>query len=308
MFGPDGVMAAGAAEVSGEVFGLGLLATAFVFGLRHGIDWDHIAAITDITGSQEDTRASMVLSSIYALGHAAVVLVLGTAAVLAGEFVPESVDSAMEKVVGVTLLVLGIYVFYSLFRHGRDFRMRSRWMLIFSGARRGARWLRGGARTEPVVIEHVHEHVHDDVHDHAGTSDDVTRGALLVKTKTHRHRHSHLGVMPRDPFENYSRATALGVGMLHGVGAETPTQVLLFLAASQAGGRAVGILVLVVFLTGLFVSNTAVALASTFGFLRATRNFGVYATVAVITAAFSLGLGALYLFSKGDVLPALLGG
>lgn len=27
--------------------------TAFVLGLRHGIDWDHIAAITDIVGAVE---------------------------------------------------------------------------------------------------------------------------------------------------------------------------------------------------------------------------------------------------------------
>ena len=30
---------------------LGLLLTALLLGLRHGIDWDHIAAITDITST-----------------------------------------------------------------------------------------------------------------------------------------------------------------------------------------------------------------------------------------------------------------
>ncbi|MCH8850354.1 MAG: hypothetical protein IIC89_05960, partial [Chloroflexi bacterium] len=30
---------------------IGLLAGAFALGLRHGIDWDHIAAITDITST-----------------------------------------------------------------------------------------------------------------------------------------------------------------------------------------------------------------------------------------------------------------
>ncbi len=40
--------AAGAAVSAG---GLGLLVTAVLLGVRHGIDWDHIAAITDITSS-----------------------------------------------------------------------------------------------------------------------------------------------------------------------------------------------------------------------------------------------------------------
>jgi hypothetical protein len=31
--------------------GVGLLVTAALLGIRHGIDWDHIAAITDITST-----------------------------------------------------------------------------------------------------------------------------------------------------------------------------------------------------------------------------------------------------------------
>ena len=31
--------------------GFGILVAGFVLGLRHGIDWDHIAAITDITST-----------------------------------------------------------------------------------------------------------------------------------------------------------------------------------------------------------------------------------------------------------------
>src|SRR4029453_8083654 len=31
--------------------GIGVLVTGFALGIRHGIDWDHIAAITDITST-----------------------------------------------------------------------------------------------------------------------------------------------------------------------------------------------------------------------------------------------------------------
>src|SRR3990170_1796666 len=34
---------------------LGVLGGAFALGLRHGIDWDHIAAITDITSTTAAT-------------------------------------------------------------------------------------------------------------------------------------------------------------------------------------------------------------------------------------------------------------
>jgi high-affinity nickel-transport protein len=297
------------ALVSSEGFRIGLLATAYGFGFRHGIDWDHIAAITDITSSQDDSRRSLGLATLYATGHGLVVLALGTAAILAGERLPDGVDQAMGRVVGATLLLLGVVVFWSLARHGRDFRMRSRWMLVFAGLRRGARWVRSRrtptAPGRPLVIDH--DHPHGDDHHLTEPSPEATIAAAAVTTK-HKHAHRHLGTLPDDPFLNYGRGTAFGVGMLHGIGAETPTQILLFVAAAGVGGRAGGLLMLVAFLAGLLSSNTLIALASTFGFLRATRNFAVYATVAVLTGSFSLALGTLFLLGRDSVLPAIFGG
>ncbi|MDP1820960.1 MAG: hypothetical protein Q8K58_13870, partial [Acidimicrobiales bacterium] len=49
--------------------------SALVFGFRHGFDWDHLAALTDLTGSQPRSRRAMFLATLYALGHALMVLV-----------------------------------------------------------------------------------------------------------------------------------------------------------------------------------------------------------------------------------------
>src|SRR5437899_1978698 len=119
--------------VANKAFHVGLVLTAVGFGFRHGIDWDHIAALTDITSSQDDSRRSMFLATLYALGHGLVVLVLGSAAIVFAERLPRAVDTVMERFVGGTLVLLAVYVVFALVRHGRDFRMRSRWMLLFSG-------------------------------------------------------------------------------------------------------------------------------------------------------------------------------
>src|SRR5687767_12511709 len=44
--------------------GIGIYATAVALGTRHGIDWDHIAAITDITsaGAVTDEEESWLLA------------------------------------------------------------------------------------------------------------------------------------------------------------------------------------------------------------------------------------------------------
>jgi hypothetical protein len=289
-------------------FGLGLLVTAYGFGFRHGIDWDHIAALTDITGSQDDGRRSMVLATMYALGHALVVFSLGVAAILLAERLPPGVDAVMERIVGATLVVLGIYVGVALVRQGRDFRMRSRWMLIFSGVRRGVRWARRTARRDVVVVTHDHPHAPAEPHPDAHEPARALAGAPARSALQHRHGHRHVGTVPDDPFLAYGRATAFGVGMIHGIGAETPTQVLLFLAAAGAGGKAEGLLLLGAFLVGLLSSNSLIALAGTFGFLGAQRNWRLYVGVSLVTAVFSLGIGSVFLFGHSTVLPAFFGG
>jgi high-affinity nickel-transport protein len=293
------------AVASAESLKLALVVTTFGFGLRHGVDWDHIAAITDITSSQDTRVRSLRFATLYALGHGSVVFVLGTLAIAAGDLLPPGVDATMERVVGVTLLVLGVYVFYSLIRHGRDFRLRSRWMLIFSGVARGMRWAR--RRGEVMHIEHDHEHQWG--HGHNDSGERTAAAGPVAATKVgHRHRHRHLGVTPDDPFVTYGSVTSFFVGMLHGVGAETPTQVLIFLAAARAGRPEIGVFLLVVFIAGLITSNSAIALASTYGYLSASRNFAIYASVAVLTGVFSLGIGGLFLLGEGALLPAIFGG
>jgi hypothetical protein len=274
----------------------GLLVGAFLFGLRHGIDWDHIAAIADIAGSTDDRRLALWYGSLYAVGHAAVVLVLGVVAILFGDLLPTGIDEFMGRLVGVTLVILGVYVFVSLIRHGRDFRLRSRWMLLFSGVRRGVRWARERVGAERAVATAA-----------------PAAGEVDPALWHHGHHgrpghHHHARPEEDDSFAGYGTRTALGVGMIHGVGAETPTQVLIFLAAAGAGGTAVGVLVLVSFLVGLLSSNSVVTLGSAFGFLNASKNFAVYVTVGVIVGVFSLALGVLFVLGQESLLPAFFGG
>jgi hypothetical protein len=285
-------------ESGGDGFSFGLLVGAFLFGLRHGIDWDHIAAIADIAGSADNRRDALWFGTLYALGHAAVVFLLGVVAILFGDLLPEGIDEFMGRVVGVTLLILGVYVFVSLFRHGRDFRLRSRWMLLFSGVRRGVRWARRKAVGEGGVV-----------------TEEAPVGASGVEATLWHHghhgrpgHHHHTTPEPDDAFVGYGTRTAVGVGMIHGVGAETPTQVLIFLAAAGAGGPETGVLVLISFLVGLLVSNSLITMGSAYGFLSASKNFAVYATVGVLVGAFSLVLGVLFVLGQEAVLPAFFSG
>ncbi len=314
----DGLLAA----VAGG--GLGLLWTALLLGLRHGIDWDHIAAIADITstsaaadagtvahelshdvtphahghgGASEvgvhegrppareaavagavagatalrrrerllgEQRHAILLGTLYALGHALVVTLLGLAALTFGALLPSWVDPIMGRVVGVTLVLLGVWVFVSLYqyaRHGSEFRLRSRWLLLFDGLR--LLWRRFGAWW------HGHEHV--------------------------------------EPLEMsaYGPRTAFGVGMIHGIGAETGSQVLIIAAIGGAAGEGLGIPMLVAFVVGLLVSNTLVVVVTATGFIASQLRQRIYLVVGVVAGTFSLVIGLVFLFEFDALLPEL---
>jgi high-affinity nickel permease len=305
-----------AAVVTGT--GFGLLVTGFLLGFRHGFDWDHIAAITDITsttatadaGTEIHVRAheltahshlhggvseasvhgdhavdgtgsiaasslsrervlgqqrhAILLGTLYALGHAAVVAVLGLAALAFGALLPEWVDPIMGRIVGLTLLVLGLWVFFSLYqyaRHGTEFRLRSRWMLVFDGGRYA--WRRVQARL------HGHEHV--------------------------------------DPIEmsSYGPRTAFGVGMIHGIGAETGSQVLIIAAVGGAAGQGLGVPMMLAFIIGLLASNSIVVLVSATGFVASQLRTRLYIAIGVLAGTFSVFVGLLFLIGAEAALPDL---
>jgi hypothetical protein len=320
--------------------GVGVYAAAAALGFRHGIDWDHIAAITDITsttaavdedeswliaepgvmftderhhevhgphdghdhdGSPGDAeggeephshgahgttaattvssvavaapaprrrlqqqRRALLFGSLYALGHGSIVVVLGLAAIVAAQFLPSWVDPVLERVVGVTLIFLSMYLFYSIyrfFRGGGDFRLRSRWMLVFAGVSNAWHWVR--SRAGP----HEHVHVHSS--------------------------------------NTYGARTAFGIGVIHGIGAETGTQALVIATAVGATSKTTGVLALVAFVLGLLMSNSLVTVASTFGFVSAQRRQAIYIAVGFVAATFSLIVGLVFLGASTGVLPDL---
>jgi len=288
---------------------VGLLAGMAALGFRHGFDWDHIAAITDITSTTtashagedvpviaamprhehdagpvehghthadagtlhvlsesrfaHEQRHAVGLASLYALGHASVVLALGVLALALGAVLPEWVDPVLERVVGVTLVLLGIWVLISVVQYVRgkgEFRMRSRWMLVFDGLRYA--WDRVQAR--------IHGHQHEPI--------------------------AHAS--------QYGPRTAFGVGMIHGVGAETGSQALLLAGVAGVTG-AQGIVILAAFIVGLLVSNTVVAVSSATGFIGAQRLRTLYVIVGAVAGVSSLVIGAFFILGLGTALPDL---
>jgi high-affinity nickel-transport protein len=275
-------------------FTIGLVVAAFFLGLRHGIDWDHIVAISDIAATQESKRRGFFVGTLYVLGHASVVILLGIGAIALGATVPDWLDAVAGRVVGVTLIVLGMVVVVTLILERGAFRARSRWMILFDASRKV--FARSGG-----VNAHTHEHVAIEGAHHDG-AEDVVDGDSRLSAPTHSHEHVHIAD------DEYTNKAAVGIGAIHGVGAETPTQVVVFLAAASAGGVWAGLAVLLIFVLGLVIANSAITTASVFGFSMASRSQAVQIGFGVFTAAMSIGIGVLFLTGNDAILPAFFAG
>jgi high-affinity nickel permease len=245
---------------------LALLSCALL-GLRHGFDYDHLAAISDITSVQRGWREGMRLGLLYALGHALTVALLGSAVIFLHLALPASMDAIGERMVGATLIVLAIYIFATFLRrkqhpdHSHAIAPRSRIALLISGVRYA------GWRVRKL-----------------GNPD-----------------------VPRpDPFHfKYDQSSVFSIGIIHGLGAETPSQLLLFLLAANLGGTSRGFFGLLCFIAGLLVMNTVMT-ASASGIFAGSRNRPrVQGIVTSLTAIYSLVIGFIFLFGSSAKLPPL---
>jgi hypothetical protein len=286
-----------------------LLAGTLALGFRHGFDWDHIAAIADITSAagtshhgrepleQSSTAVSadvgsgpldiavsepleagatvrprsraFALGTMYALGHASVVAVLGLAAYVFGVRLPEWVDPIMGAFVGVTLLILGAWLLLSTFRfarHGHELRLRSRWMLVLDGLRLARNRLR------------------------------ARMGVPIPAAREAR---------------PYGVGASYGVGMIHGIGAETATQILLITALGGVAGQQLGLPLMASFILGLLAGNTVIVGLSVTSFGASGPRRNTRLLVGTVAGVSSIVIGALFVFGWDTALPdlaSLLGG
>ena len=237
------------------------LLTAAVLGFRHGFDYDHIAAITDIVGVQRSPRRAMELGMTYAIGHAVTVAALGSLVVFFGVHLPPSIDKWAEHLVGLTLILLGIYVLSSLALQGSAFTPKSRYTIL------------------------------------RDTSLFFRRKLAYLSS----HEHAHKPISPRD--DGFKSVFIIGV--VHGFGAETPSQLLIFLLAANLGGISRGLLGIGMFLAGLLAMN-ALMTALTAGLFGYSQRKPVFLRfVAAATAVYSLAMGVIFLFGKSAILPPL---
>ncbi|GAC1573200.1 MAG: hypothetical protein NVS3B18_06490 [Candidatus Dormibacteria bacterium] len=241
----------------------------FLLGCRHGLDWDHIAAITDLTtaggaragdGEGPNRGRPVALAVWYCIGHGMVIALLGAAVGVLGLDLPAQVDRVLEVVVGATLILLGALVLWQLGRDRSRYRLQGRWRPVIAGVRRA--WARARRRD-------------------AG---------------------------PGEAFDDLGPGAAFSICVLHGTGAETPTKVVHFAAAGSSRRAAAAKMILIAFIAGLIACDVIISLSWLVSRLGARRIPRMEIGLGLLTGISSALVGALFVSGHSGVLPALFGG
>lgn len=185
------------------------LAIAFVLGLRHASDPDHLVAVTSLIAADSGgPRDAARLGGWWGLGHAVTLLLVGIPLILLKSELPPWLESGAERAVGVVILLLALRVI--------------------------VKWVRGDYRVG------AHEH-RAGAHEQLGGApehEDAHRSAPVRAP----HRHLRRGPASGHGHERARTPTqALALGVLHGL-AGTGAVVLLLIAAVPSTGEAVGAL------------------------------------------------------------------
>jgi hypothetical protein len=87
------------------------LAIAFVLGLRHASDPDHLVAVTSLVAAEGgDTRKAAGLGAWWGVGHAGALLAIGVPLIAFKTELPAWLESGAEKAIGVVIVVLAARV------------------------------------------------------------------------------------------------------------------------------------------------------------------------------------------------------
>ena len=241
------------------------LGSCLILGLRHGFDYDHLAAISDITAVQRNWRSGLRLGVTYALGHAFMVALLGVAVLELHVGLPERLDHWTERLIGLTLIVLGIGVVAGVLR-----------------------------RQE-------HGHPHNRIESRLAIA---INGLLWSAWRVRRMWNPELPQPQRFQWL-YTGKSVFLIGMLHGIGAETPSQLALFFLAKSLGGTANGLLGLAAFCIGLVLMNGLMTASLGGAFKTGAFHPRFYHAIAWTGAAYSCIIGLIFLFGVSDRLPQL---
>ena len=136
---------------------ISLLSLGFLLGMRHALESDHVAAVASLATRSRSMGDTLRQGAVWGAGHTLTLFIFGSLVLLLDTVIPETLAQALEFMVGLMLIGLGIDVLrrqlrerihFHVHRHGR-FPLRA----LFVGMMHG---MAGSAALILLTLQSVH--------------------------------------------------------------------------------------------------------------------------------------------------------
>lgn len=94
------------------------LATGFLFGLRHALDVDHLAAVSALISERRRGISAWLVGAAWGIGHTVTLSAAAAAVIVLNVQITGRAASIFELAVAVMLVVLGVDALRTVVRHG----------------------------------------------------------------------------------------------------------------------------------------------------------------------------------------------
>ena len=97
---------------------ISVLLLGLLFGMKHAIEADHVAAVASLATRSASPQEAARFGIAWGLGHTLTLFVIGSAVLLLGTAIPETMTQTLELAVGVMLVLLGLDVVRRMIKQG----------------------------------------------------------------------------------------------------------------------------------------------------------------------------------------------
>lgn len=102
---------------------LSFFTLAFLIGMSHALEADHVAAVSSMATRQTSVGQIMRTGAVWGLGHTLTLMAFAGAALVLGFAIHDTLAGWLEFTVGVMLVGLGGHIFYRLIRDRVHFHL-----------------------------------------------------------------------------------------------------------------------------------------------------------------------------------------
>jgi sulfite exporter TauE/SafE len=95
-------------ELTPELSTFSVLLIGFVLGLQHAVEADHLAAVSTIVSEKKNLWTASLVGGMWGIGHTIALFAVGALVIFLKLQISDSIETKLEALVGVMLVVLGL--------------------------------------------------------------------------------------------------------------------------------------------------------------------------------------------------------